>query len=216
MRALEDRAGADSELAAAVAASVIAHALAGAGGDVLVGTAERAGRLTVPTSRFEVEPGSLGVRDHLEEFECADCHITVAHGRLPCLQVDTSLPCRGSQVYSSQLKRGSRSRSKVCSLRQPRARSGMTRQYSKDGQMPSLSSLSQRSRIALLGAALLEDSRRHPEDALRFALAHRWIDGLPIAIPPVFEELYRDSHSFIVVQKPAQIGGTEFAMNRCI
>ena len=79
--------------------------------------------------------------------------------------------------------------------------------------MSILNSLSAKSRLALLQRALIEKSKRHPEDPLLFAGAHRRLNGQLMTIPPIFHDIYRDRHPFLAIQKPAQVGGTEFAVN---
>lgn len=56
-------------------------------------------------------------------------------------------------------------------------------------------------------------ARRHPEDPLLFAEAHRRIGGRPLVVPPALHEVYRDPHPFVAVQKPSQVGVTEMSLN---
>lgn len=62
----------------------------------------------------------------------------------------------------------------------------------------------------------MELARRHPNDPLNFAQAHRRFGGRPMVIPPAMHEIYRDPHPFLVVQKPSQVGVTEMCVNRAL
>lgn len=59
----------------------------------------------------------------------------------------------------------------------------------------------------------LERARRHPDDAYAWLMAHREINGQPPLHIPALEHIARDRHPRVVVQKSAQIGLTELAVN---
>src|SRR5581483_9409256 len=76
---------------------------------------------------------------------------------------------------------------------------------------------SSRSSSATLGGlserARQERARRHPDNLLYWAEAHRRIGGRPMSVPPALHAIYQDQHPFLVVRKPSQVGLTEFDLN---
>ncbi len=55
-----------------------------------------------------------------------------------------------------------------------------------------------------------------PDSLLYWTLAHREIGGQPIALPPALAALYADRSEFIVVQKAAQMGVSEYLINSAL
>src|SRR3954468_7158095 len=55
-------------------------------------------------------------------------------------------------------------------------------------------------------------ARRHPEDPFAWIMAHRTIAGQPLVFVPALEDIARDLHRLVAVQKPAQTGMTELAV----
>jgi hypothetical protein len=58
-----------------------------------------------------------------------------------------------------------------------------------------------------------ELSRRHPNSLLYWSLANREFGGRPMRLPPMLRALYVDDHPFLVVQKSAQVGASEYLIN---
>jgi hypothetical protein len=65
----------------------------------------------------------------------------------------------------------------------------------------------------LLSQLRIEQSRRNPNDPLLWSRAHRRFGDSPMEIPPALCDIYQDTHPFVVVQKPAQVGITELNLN---
>jgi len=62
----------------------------------------------------------------------------------------------------------------------------------------------------------MERARRHPDDAYAWIMAHRQIRGRPPIHMPALVDIARDRHPRIVIQKSAQVGLTELAVNRAL
>jgi hypothetical protein len=65
-------------------------------------------------------------------------------------------------------------------------------------------------------AARQELARRHPDSLLDWTLAHRSFRGRPMRLIPALAELYEDRHEFVVIQKAAQVGISEFLINTAL
>ena len=65
-------------------------------------------------------------------------------------------------------------------------------------------------------AARQELARRNPDSLLQWAEAYRSFRGEPMRLIPALRDLYRDRHPFIVIQKAAQVGISEFLINTAL
>jgi hypothetical protein len=61
-----------------------------------------------------------------------------------------------------------------------------------------------------------ELSRRDPNDLLSWTLAHWRIRGKPMRLTPALCDLYNDKHPYVVLQKGAQVGGSEWLANTAV
>jgi len=62
-------------------------------------------------------------------------------------------------------------------------------------------------------AARQELAKRNPDSLLDWALAHRFLQGKPMRLTPALQDLCRDDHAFIVIQKAAQVFVSEYLIN---
>ncbi len=62
-------------------------------------------------------------------------------------------------------------------------------------------------------AAQQELARRNPNSLLDWTLAYRFLQGRPMDLTPALQDLYRDDHPFIVIQKAAQVFVSEYLIN---
>jgi hypothetical protein len=62
-------------------------------------------------------------------------------------------------------------------------------------------------------AALEEIARQNPNNLVDWTLAHRRIRGRPLDLTPALRDIYADQHPFIVIQKGAQVGITEYMIS---
>jgi len=69
---------------------------------------------------------------------------------------------------------------------------------------------------SLLSDTLWEMARRRPDDPAVWARAYRRFDARPMRLTPALEDLYRDSHPRIAVQKAAQVGISEYLINQAL
>jgi Phage terminase large subunit gpA, ATPase domain len=69
---------------------------------------------------------------------------------------------------------------------------------------------------AFLRRARQELARSNPDDLLYWTLAHREIGGEPISLPLALEALYADRSEFLVIQKAAQMGISEYLINSAL
>lgn len=65
-------------------------------------------------------------------------------------------------------------------------------------------------------AARQELARRNPDSLLDWSLAYRSFRGRPMRLIPALRELYDDRHDFVVIQKAAQVGISEFLINTAL
>lgn len=65
-------------------------------------------------------------------------------------------------------------------------------------------------------AARQELARRNPNSLLDWSLAYRFFRGKPMRLIPALKDLYRDPWGFIVIQKAAQVGISEFLINTAL
>lgn len=65
-------------------------------------------------------------------------------------------------------------------------------------------------------AAQAELAKRNPNSLLDWSLAHRFLQGKPMRLIPALQELYRDAHPKVVVQKAAQIFVSEYLINTAL
>ncbi len=65
-------------------------------------------------------------------------------------------------------------------------------------------------------AAQQELARRNPNSLLDWALAYRFLQGRPMRLIPALQDLYRDTHPFIVIQKAAQVFISEYLINTAL
>ena len=56
-------------------------------------------------------------------------------------------------------------------------------------------------------------ARRNPNDLADWAAGHRLFQGHPMQLTPALQDLYRDTHPYIAVQKAAQVGISEYLVN---
>src|SRR5688572_2665772 len=75
---------------------------------------------------------------------------------------------------------------------------------------------SSRPLVSATRAALTERSRRQPGSLRFWSEAFRRIGNRPMVIPPALHQIYEDPHPFMVVRKPAQVGITEYNINRAL
>jgi len=66
---------------------------------------------------------------------------------------------------------------------------------------------------SLQNAAQQELARRNPNNLLDWSLAYRFFQGKPMRLIPALQDLYRDTHPFIVIQKAAQVFISEYLVN---
>ena len=59
--------------------------------------------------------------------------------------------------------------------------------------------------LNLQNAAQQELARRNPNSLLDWSLAYRFFQGKPMRLTPALQDLYQDTHPFIVIQKAAQV-----------
>jgi len=57
---------------------------------------------------------------------------------------------------------------------------------------------------------------RNPDSLLDWALAYRFLQGKPMRLTPALQDLYQDDHPFIVIQKAAQVGISEYLINTAL
>jgi len=57
---------------------------------------------------------------------------------------------------------------------------------------------------------------RNPDSLLDWTLAYRFLQGKPMRLTPALQDLYQDDHPFIVIQKAAQVGISEYLINTAL
>ncbi len=57
---------------------------------------------------------------------------------------------------------------------------------------------------------------RNPDSLLDWTLAYRFLQGKPMRLTPALQNLYQDDHPFIVIQKAAQVGISEYLINTAL
>ena len=70
--------------------------------------------------------------------------------------------------------------------------------------------------LNLRNALRSELATRNPDRLLDWALAYRFLQGKPMRLIPALRDLYEDTHSFIVVQKAAQVFVSEYLINTAL
>ena len=60
---------------------------------------------------------------------------------------------------------------------------------------------------------LREIARTNPNSLLDWSSGHRFFQGKPMRLTPALQDLYRDDHHFVVVQKGAQVSISEYLIN---
>jgi len=68
----------------------------------------------------------------------------------------------------------------------------------------------------LQNAAQQELARRNPNSLLDWALAYRFLQAKPMDLIPALQDLYGDTHPFIVIQKAAQVFISEYLINSAL
>jgi hypothetical protein len=58
--------------------------------------------------------------------------------------------------------------------------------------------------------------RRNPDDPYAWAMVHRTIAGNPLRHMPAIADIARDDHTFVAIQKSAQVGISELLINRAL
>ena len=61
-----------------------------------------------------------------------------------------------------------------------------------------------------------ELARRDQDSLLDWSLAYRFFQGRPMRLIPALQELYQDRHPFVVIQKAAQVGVSEYLINTAL
>ena len=69
---------------------------------------------------------------------------------------------------------------------------------------------------SLRNLAQQELSKRQPDSLLDWSLANRYLQGRPMRLIPALQDLYRDGHPFVVVQKAAQVFVSEYLTNTAL
>ena len=68
----------------------------------------------------------------------------------------------------------------------------------------------------LRNAAQQEIARRNPHSLHDWARAYRFLSGRPMHLIPALEEIYEETHPFVVIQKAAQVFVSEFLINTAL
>ncbi len=60
------------------------------------------------------------------------------------------------------------------------------------------------------------ETAKRDQSLLNWSLAYRWFGGKPMRLIPALEDVYRDQHPFIVIQKAAQVFCSEYLINSAL